>query len=89
MDFVIALCDTVQGQQCPEFGKTAVSASWPLPDPSHYRGSEVERGILLNQLIAMLSRRLEIFCNLPFESLDRMSLKTRLDKIGESSPANA
>ncbi|MGH6620855.1 MAG: metalloregulator ArsR/SmtB family transcription factor [Alphaproteobacteria bacterium] len=89
MDFVIALCDTVQGQQCPEFGNTAVTASWPLPDPSHYRGSEVERGILLNQLIAMLSRRLEIFCNLPFESLDRISLETRLEKIGESSPANA
>ena len=89
MDFVIALCDTVRGQQCPEFGNTAVTASWPLPDPTQYRGTDVEQEIMLNQLIAMLSRRLEIFSNLPFESLDKISLKTRLDKIGESSPAHA
>ena len=89
MDFVIALCDTVRGQQCPEFGNTAVTASWPLPDPTQYRGTDVEQEIMLNQLIAMLSRRLEIFSNLPSESLDKISLKTRLDKIGESSPAHA
>lgn len=89
MDFVISLCDTVQGQQCPDFSGMAITASWPLPDPARYRGSDVEQGILLNQLIAMLSRRLEIFCSLPYENLDRISLQTRLDKIGESSPANA
>jgi hypothetical protein len=30
----------------------------------------------------MLPRRLDIFVNLPFRSLDQLSLKARLDEIG-------
>jgi len=37
----------------------------------------------------MINRRLGIFINLPFGSLDRMALKTRLDELGYSSPASA
>ena len=89
MDFVIALCDTSQGQACPEFGDRAVTASWPLPDPTKFSGTGPERHVLLNQLYSMIQRRLEIFCSLPFGSLDRMSLKARLDELGYSTPARA
>ena len=89
MDFVIALCDTTVGQHCPEFGGHVVTASWPLPDPAQFSGSSVERGVLLNQLYSMIRRRLEIFVNLPFSSLDRMALKSRLDELGYSSAASA
>ena len=41
MDFVIALCDTLEGQVCPDFGDTAVTAAWPLPDPAKFTGSAV------------------------------------------------
>ena len=89
MDFVIALCDTTQGQSCPEFADNAVTASWPLPDPAKFSGTEAERRVLLNQLYSMINRRLEIFCSLPFGSLDRMALKARLDELGYSTPASA
>jgi len=89
IDFVIALCDTTDGQVCPEFGDNVVSAAWPLPDPAKFTGSVAERHVLLNQLYSMINRRLGIFINLPFGSLDRMALKTRLDELGYSSPANA
>jgi arsenate reductase len=39
---------------------------------------------LLNELYAMVRRRLEIFTSLPFTSLDRMALKKRLDEIGDT-----
>ena len=39
---------------------------------------------LLNELYGMIRRRLEIFINLPFASLDRMALKARLDELGDS-----
>ena len=84
MDFVIALCDSPQGQACPDLGEKFVTAAWPLPDPAAFRGSAVERTILLNELYAMVRRRIEIFTSLPFASLDRMALKKRLDEIGDT-----
>lgn len=84
LDFVIALCDTPQGQACPDLGGKVVSAAWPLPDPAAFTGSPAERATLLNELYAMVRRRLEIFVSLPFASLDRMALKKRLDEIGDT-----
>lgn len=89
MDFVITLCDTVQGQVCPDFGDRPVTAAWPFPDPAKFMGSETERSVLLNELISMIRRRIEIFANLPFASLDKMALKARLDELGDSSKMNA
>lgn len=84
MDFVIALCDAPSGQFCPDLSGQFVTAAWPLPDPAQFRGSETERTTLLNELYAMIRRRLEIFTSLPFASLDRMALKARLDEIGDT-----
>ncbi len=91
MDFVITLCDTLDGPACPDFGELAVTAAWPLPDPAKFTGSAVERSALLNELYASLYRRLEIFISLPFASLDRMAMKARLDDIGRGirAPAGA
>jgi arsenate reductase len=88
MDFVITLCDTPHGQECPDFGNVAVTAAWPLPDPAKFTGSPVERAALLNELYASLQRRIAIFTALPFASLDRMALKARLDELaGGALPA--
>ncbi len=81
MDFVITLCDSPHGQMCPDFGDLAVTAAWPLPDPSKFTGSDIERAALLNELYASLHRRLSIFTALPFTALDRMAIKARLDEI--------
>jgi hypothetical protein len=35
-----------------------------------------------------LERRLRIFISLPLESLDRMSLKAKVDEIGRSQPSH-
>ena len=91
MDFVIALCDTPQGQFCPDIDTRFVTGAWPLPDPAKFTGSIAEKSTLLNELYAMIRRRIEIFTSLPFASLDRMAHKTRLDEIGDTkrfSPKN-
>ncbi len=87
MDFVIALCDTLDGQVCPDFGDTSMTAAWPLPDPAKFAGNPAERATLLNELYAALRRRLGIFISLPFATLDRMALKARLDEL--ASPLHA
>ncbi len=81
MDFVIALCDTLDGQACPDFGDKAITGAWPLPDPAKFTGSPAERATLMNELYASLHRRLSIFVNLPFASLDRLAARQRLDEI--------
>jgi protein-tyrosine-phosphatase/DNA-binding transcriptional ArsR family regulator len=84
MDFVIALCDTVHGQVCPDFGEKFITGAWPLPDPVKFTGSPTERTTLLNELYAMIRRRIEIFTSLPFAALDKMAVKARLDEIGDT-----
>jgi arsenate reductase len=83
VDVVIALCDTLAGQACPDFGGTLVTAAWPLPDPAKFAGSVAERATLLNELYASLKRRIGIFASLPFASLDRMALQARLDELAD------
>ena len=83
IDFVLALCDTLQGQACPDFGDTTVTGAWPLPDPSKFSGSPAERATLLNEVYAGLRRRLEAFTSLPFAALDRMALKARIDELAD------
>lgn len=89
MDFVITLCDILQGRHCPDFGERSVTGAWPLPDPAKFMGSEVEKATMINELYGMIRRRLEIFVNLPYASLDRMALKKRLDEIGGSATVPA
>jgi protein-tyrosine-phosphatase/DNA-binding transcriptional ArsR family regulator len=87
MDFIIALCDTLHGQTCPDLGETAITAAWPLPDPAKFAGGTADRALLLGELYASLQRRIEIFASLPFASLDRLALKARLDELGGGSLA--
>ena len=89
MDFVIALCDTLNLQTCPDFEGTHVTAAWPLPDPAKFSGSATERATLLNELYAALHRRLGIFTSLPFGALDRMALKARIDELAQPLAAAA
>ncbi|MBL6080782.1 metalloregulator ArsR/SmtB family transcription factor [Belnapia sp. T18] len=84
MDFVIALCDTLQGQNCPDFGDRAITASWPLPGPGKFEPGSSERVLLLNELYASLHRRIGIFTNLKFDALDRMSLRHQLDDLAQA-----
>ena len=82
LDFVIGLCDMLDRQVCPDFGDKAVTGSWSLPDPAKFTGQGIERATMLNELYAGLYRRIMIFINLPFEKLDRMAVRARLDEIG-------
>jgi len=84
IDFILVLGDA--GRRRPElrpdFGDQPIMAAWPLPDPNAYKGTLAERGVLLDEILGMVRRRLETFIGLPFASLDRMALGRRLAEIG-------
>lgn len=85
MDFVVALCDIPLEQFSQQPAGRFVATAWPLPDPAQFSGPASERTTLLNELYAMVRRRIEVFAALPFQTLDRKSLKARLDEIGDTT----
>ena len=85
IDFVFTLSDTAAGEPLPEWPGQPVTAHWNSPDPLLATGAEWERKQAYVRILKELERRLAIFINLPFASLDRMSLKRHLDEIGELS----
>ena len=55
MDFVIALCDMLHGQQCPDFGDKAVTGCLAAArSRASSQAVEAERALLLNELYGSL-----------------------------------
>lgn len=85
MDFVFTVCDTSAAEECPPWPGQPITGHWGLPDPVKATGTESERALVFAQTYAALRRRIAAFVELPFESLGRMSLQSRVDAIGTDS----
>ena len=83
MDFVFTVCDKAAGELCPVWPGQPVTAHWPFQDPAAFEGGEVERIALFAEVYGQIRRRIEVFVNSPFESLDQQSLKARVAGLGE------
>lgn len=86
MDFVFTVCDSAASEVCPIWPGQPMSAHWGQPDPAAVTGTEAVRREAFNEAYRMLGTRISTFVSLPFASLDRMSLKSRLDGIGTARP---
>jgi arsenate reductase (thioredoxin) len=84
MDFVFTVCDEAANEVCPVWPGQPMTAHWGQSDPAAVEGSDVEKRVAFNEAYRMLKNRISIFVNLPMASLDRLSLKGHLDKIGQS-----
>ena len=82
MDFVFTVCDQAAGEVCPIWPGQPMTAHWPFPDPAAFEGTEAETSALFAGVYGQIHNRIDIFVNLPIASLDKLSLKTRLDSIG-------
>ena len=89
LDFVFTLCDSAANEPCPVFPGQPVSAHWGLPDPAAATGNEALRRTAFADAYRMISNRVSIFANLPMASLDKLSLKTHLEEIGQAQPPEA
>ena len=82
LDFVFTVCDDAADEVCPVWPGQPMTAHWGLPDPSQIRGTEAERRQAFADTHRMLYQRIGIFVSLPLASLDKLTLKKRLDAIG-------
>lgn len=82
MDFVFTVCDTAAAEECPPWPGQPITGHWGLPDPVKATGSDAEKALVFAQTYAALRRRISTFVELPFDSLNRMSLQSQVDAIG-------
>ena len=89
MDFVFTVCDRAAGEVCPVWPGQPMSAHWGFPDPAAVEGQEAVIRAVFADVYREIATRIEIFANLPLESLDGLSLKQKLGEIGASRPSTA
>lgn len=89
LDFVFTVCDQAGGEMCPIWPGQPVSAHWGLPDPASVTGTQAEIAAAFAETYRMLNNRIGIFVNLPLASLDKLTLKARLDEIGAAEMESA
>jgi arsenate reductase (thioredoxin) len=89
MDFVFTVCDRAAGEVCPVWPGQPMTAHWGFPDPARFEGTEPEKRALFADVYGQIHNRLSIFVSLPLASLDRLSLKKRLDELGQRAPQPA
>lgn len=87
LDFVFTVCDNAAGEVCPVWPGQPMTAHWGLPDPAAFTGTEAEKIAFCGEVMRMIRARLAVFCALPIEKLDRLSLQNRLDAIGRDRAA--
>jgi arsenate reductase len=85
LDFVITVCDAVAGETCPVWPGHPLTAHWSVPNPAAVQGTLEDIAHAFREAFDLLERRIALLADLPIESLDRMSLKRRLDEIGKAS----
>ena len=87
MDFVFTVCDTAAAEECPPWPGQPITGHWGLPDPVRATGTDAEKALVFAQTYAALRRRIAAFVELPFDTLNRLTLQARIDRIGADAAA--
>jgi len=88
-DFVFTLCDDAASEACPVWPGQPMTAHWGVPDPAGATGADGEIALAFADAYRMLSGRIAAFASLPLTSLDKRSLKRRLEAIGRDDDGAA
>ena len=82
LDFVFTVCDRAAGEVCPIWPGQPMTAHWGIDDPDRPDLPEQREWEGFRRAYWELDNRIKIFCSLPLEKLDRLSLQKQLDEIG-------
>ena len=83
MDFVFTVCDRAAAETCPVWPGHPMTAHWGVPDPAAVQGTEEEQRQAFRDAFTVLRRRIERLAALPIDTLSRLALQERLDRVGE------
>jgi protein-tyrosine-phosphatase len=83
LDFVFTVCDKAAGEACPIWPGQPITAHWGAEDPAAFVGLDDRRMRVFTKIYFELETRIKIFASLRLEDLDELSLRQRLDEIGQ------
>jgi protein-tyrosine-phosphatase len=87
LDFVFTVCDNAAGEICPIWPGQPMTAHWGIEDPAAVEGDGQAQAF--RTAFFALQRRIQLFLSLPLDSIDQLSLQTRLREIGRSGEQSA
>jgi len=85
MHFVFTVCDSAAAETCPVWPGKPMTAHWGVPDPAAAEGNDEDKRRAFNSAFVTLKQRISLFVALPFDSVERLALKERLDQIGRAA----
>lgn len=83
LDFVFTVCDNAAKEVCPVWPGQPMTAHWGVPDPAAAQGTPEEIQKAYRDAFFMLDRRISLFLCLPLASLDKLAIKSEIDRIGK------
>jgi arsenate reductase len=89
MDFVFTVCDNAAGESCPVWPGRPLTAHWGVEDPADVEGTDIQKEAAFVDALRYLKNRITVFTSLPLQSIDRLSLGTRLRDIGRGEGATS
>jgi arsenate reductase len=80
-DFVITVCDQAR-ESCPFWPGQPVLAHWGTDDPAAYAGPPKGQLAAFRRAATEIHRRIDLFRNLPLDTLTRMQIEQETARIG-------
>ncbi len=83
MNFVFTVCDNAAKEVCPIWPGQPMTAHWGVADPAAVSGTPEEIDRAFRDAFVTLGRRINLFLSLPLASLDTLTVKKEVDRIGK------
>ena len=83
MDFVFTVCDNAAKEVCPVWPGQPITAHWGVPDPAAAEGTPEQIDRAFCDAFMILERRISLMLCLPLASLDTLTIKKEVDRIGK------
>jgi arsenate reductase len=88
IDFVFTVCDNAAGEVCPVWPGQPMTAHWGIEDPAAKEGTLLEQEAAFVEAARFLRNRIAAFVSLPMKSLEAVTLRAELTKIGRQPGAS-
>jgi len=84
-DLIFTVCDSAAAESCPVWPGHPVTVHWGIPDPAAVEGSDAQKAAAFLDAYRMLKRRIDLMLALPIASLEAMTLRAKLQAIGQEA----
>jgi arsenate reductase len=81
MDFIITLCDSAAGEECPYWPGHPATAHWGFIDPTIETDNEQDMWNAFRKVEMGLRNRIELLLDLPVDKLDHLQIQDELHSI--------